>query len=306
MKLIQSSVSLENFDTPYEFIEYAARTCYKSENNMFSDSIVFVRTLINNKHYAMLEHGKIVFEVYLNDRRYKSELSKYYEYLKTFKYLNVTFNETAIRLLVSSDASNICKRGVNDAIFEELKIKYPELIFNDASDSTRLYKHVSANVINIDDVYSPSREELQNHKYYTFKFIVDRGVSHELVRHRSFSFAQESTRYCNYSYDKFDNQLTFIRPSTFNDWSDGQRSVFLQICQAVEGVYLYMTDPEYPSVLAPQQARSILTNCVKTEIVVTGNLKCWEDFLDLRYFESTGKAHPDMKKVASEVHDLIY
>lgn len=127
-------------------------------------------------------------------------------------------------------------------------------------------------------------------KRYTFKFTTDRGISHELVRHRVFSFAQESTRYCNYSSkDKFNNGLTFINPS----WKDGKLPEYYKlyrICSELEKDYLELL--EWGS--SPQEARQILPNALKTEICMTGFASDWKHVFDLRLFGITGKPHPDM------------
>ena len=139
-------------------------------------------------------------------------------------------------------------------------------------------------------------------KRITVKFVCDRGVSHEYVRHRVFSFAQESTRYCNYSKDKFGNELTFIHPS----WSlakmheeDHKGDRFIDTLYEIEKQYFYLIENGWK----PQQAGQILPNALKTEIVVTGFESDWKRFLDLR---TSGAAHPDMRKLALELKDLMY
>jgi thymidylate synthase (FAD) len=149
----------------------------------------------------------------------------------------------------------------------------------------------------------------------------DRGVSHELVRHRVFSFAQESTRYCNYSKDKFGNELTFICPSWLN-LNLGKYEFILNnnypVSIAGDGYFKSSLDTDkdvwilqamlnaelsYKGLLAegcsPQEARQVLPNALKTEICMTGFASDWKKFFDLRYFEVTGKAHPDMKLLAT-------
>ena len=111
----------------------------------------------------------------------------------------------------------------------------------------------------------------------------------ELVRHRVFSFAQESTRYCNYSKDKFDNGLTFINPS----WKDEKLPEYYKlyrVCSELEKEYLELLEWG----LSPQEARQILPNALKTEICMTGFASDWRHVFDLRLFGTTGKPHPDM------------
>lgn len=131
-------------------------------------------------------------------------------------------------------------------------------------------------------------EAMIEHSSLSVKFIVDRGVSHELVRHRIASFAQESTRYCNYSKDKFDNGVTFIKPFFFNDDVRYQR--WLSAMFTAESAYLDLLD----SGATPQEARSVLPNSTKTEITITANYREWRSFFKLRTAQA---AHPQMREV---------
>ena len=129
------------------------------------------------------------------------------------------------------------------------------------------------------------------------KFIVDRGVSHEIVRHRLFSFAQESTRYCNYAKDKFDNQITFIIPNWMPDVMPG---IYTGVATMLTWVLAMEQSEIYYNRLIsngwqPQQARSVLPNSLKTEVVVSGNPREWRHFFKLR---TATVAHPQMREVA--------
>lgn len=136
-------------------------------------------------------------------------------------------------------------------------------------------------------------EAMLEHSSLSVKFICDRGVSHELVRHRLASFAQESTRYCNYGQDKFGNELTFIKPCF---WAEESReySNWLQAMSLAEMAYLTALDYG----CAPQQARSVLPNSIKTEVIMTANYREWRHFLNLRAARATGPAHPQMEELA--------
>ena len=134
-------------------------------------------------------------------------------------------------------------------------------------------------------------------KRYTMKFVTSIGIARELIRHRVFSFANESTRFCNYSKDKFDNGITFIVPS----WTDlkmlgkeektisSADAVFCYNCQIAEGAYL-----ELIKTMSPQQARELLPLCTKSELVMTGFASDWRNVFDQRLFGKTGIPHPDM------------
>lgn len=128
------------------------------------------------------------------------------------------------------------------------------------------------------------------HFSFSVKFIVDRGISHEIVRHRVASFAQESTRYCNYEKS---GAVAFIKPcylgydtTPFDNWVDS--------CMRAERDYLDMLDNGY----TPQEARAVLPTSLKTEVVMTANLREWRHFFSLRACGSTGKPHPQMLEVA--------
>lgn len=127
------------------------------------------------------------------------------------------------------------------------------------------------------------------HSSLSVKFIVDRGISHELVRHRIASFAQESTRYCNYSKDKFGQQITVIKPLFFETGNPNYDS-WVDAMENAERHYFAMID----NGATPQEARSVLPNSTKTEITVTANYREWRNFFKLRTAKA---AHPQMIEV---------
>ena len=136
-------------------------------------------------------------------------------------------------------------------------------------------------------------EAMLEHASVTVKFVVDRGISHELVRHRLASFAQESTRYCNYSNDDFGSEITFIIPDYLEYKSEGW-NIWKESMKQAEDAYFKMLDFG----LSPQQARAVLPNSLKTEVVMTANLREWRHFFKLRALGTTGKPHPQMLEVA--------
>lgn len=144
-------------------------------------------------------------------------------------------------------------------------------------------------------------EAMLEHSWLTVKFICDRGVSHELVRHRMASFAQESTRYCNYSQDKFGNQITVVEPcfmvpesDVYEDWKAAM--------YAVERWYFELLEEG----LSPQEARCVLPNGLKTEVVMTANYREWRHILRLR---TDPAAHPQMRELMlpllKDLHERI-
>lgn len=132
-------------------------------------------------------------------------------------------------------------------------------------------------------------ESVLEHVHFTIKFICDRGVSHELVRHRNTAYTQESTRYCNYNADKFDGQITYIRPS-FYDTNSVEYHVWLNDMADAEKAYKNLLE----SGSSPEKARSVLPNSLKTEIVFTMNVRELRSFLKLR---TDSAAHPQMREL---------
>ena len=124
------------------------------------------------------------------------------------------------------------------------------------------------------------------------RFVVDRGISHELVRHRMASFAQESTRYCNYFNNDFGSEITFIVPQYLEYNSEGW-NIWKNSMKSCEDAYFKLLNFG----LTPQQARAVLPNSLKTEVVMTANLREWRHFFKLRALGTTGKPHPQMLEV---------
>lgn len=133
-------------------------------------------------------------------------------------------------------------------------------------------------------------ESTIEHEVITVRFVTDRGVTHEIVRHRLAAFSQESTRYCNYSDNKFGNEVTFIRPPVSFWHDDLKYATWQRAMQAAEHAYLALLDAG----AKPQEARSVLPNSLKTEIVMTANLREWRHVFKLR---TATAAHPQMRQV---------
>jgi thymidylate synthase (FAD) len=129
------------------------------------------------------------------------------------------------------------------------------------------------------------------------RFITDRGVSHELVRHRMCSFVQESTRYCNYDLDRFGRELTVVRPSTWDSWTDSQKEWWKGSLEYAELNYLEMMQDD----MQPQEARSVLPNSLKTEIVARANFRQWRHIFRLRALDRA--AHPDMRALMIPLYE---
>lgn len=272
MKLINPSVELitqaPGLEGIYKQVERVGRVCYKSEDKITENSAKpFVDRMIKSGHGAMLEHGTIYLFIPWNE---------YYD-KKTIRYL---YNKYSVN------------NGVKDVgvyITTNLRV----LVENDWLDDLK---------------YICEPTEFHERRV-TVHFVCDRGVSHEFVRHRVMSFAQESTRYCNYSKDKFGNELTFIIPVWVNTNCPNKEQEGPSVASMEWSTAMLNAESSYKVLLemgwTPQQARTVLPNSLKTELVVTGFTSDWNHFFDLRYRGTTGAPHPDAKQVASMAHDLI-
>ena len=147
------------------------------------------------------------------------------------------------------------------------------------------------------NILKRGHESVIEHEKVSVKIVCDRGVTHEIVRHRIASYSQESTRYCNYSNEKFGKELTIIKPLFWKEDSV-EYGLWINTMQAIENTYNKLIDLG----AEPQQARSILPNSLKTEIVVTMNLREWRHFFKLR---TAKNAHPQMREIACVLLDVF-
>lgn len=197
-----------------------------------------------------------------------------------------------VEILDELDGSGILKKLEKVA---RTCYKSEQLITEDDSSAKKL----------ISNIIKSGHEAMIEHVSVSVKFTCSRAISHEIVRHRVSSFAQESQRYCNYSKDKFNNEITFIIPtwideseeslnSEFRDTDKDDVSVFVRALRNAEEEYFTLLN----NGLLPQQARDVLPNATKTEIVMTANLREWRHFFKLR---CDTPAHPDMRKLALDL-----
>ena len=275
MKLIKPSVEIirqEKYDLlhVFKFIELAGRTCYKSEDKITEDSAKeFVDRIIKSGHGAMLEHGTV--------------------------YLTIPNKNISRSLLIYNYEMNPYSKVIwtNDNVY--ITTNYRVIIENNWND-------------HLEYITTPTEFHARR---TTVKFICDRAIANEFVRHRVFSFAQESTRYCNYSKDKFNNELTFIIPCWIKDIKEGNYYSFIEYhsdnidgskewydsCLNAEKVYFALIEDNN---WKPQEARSVLPNSLKTELVMTGFDSDWQNFFKLR---CAPNAHPQAKELADMLKD---
>ena len=151
----------------------------------------------------------------------------------------------------------------------------------------------------VESLMKRGHESVIEHVSLSVRVVCDRGVTHEIVRHRVASYAQESTRYCNYGKDKFDNELTFINPCFWTgDEDKDKKDIWINTMKNIEKQYLELLKIG----ATPEEARSILPNSLKTEIIITMNLREWRHFFKLR---TSNAAHPQMRQVAFMILEIF-
>ena len=282
MKIIDSNAEIVYEQNPYRLIEQIGRTCYKSESLITPDSCYkFVDRLVQRRHYAMLEHYRFVITTdnpdYADDLllipytyRMSNYMKLYHVCLSMSHIFNTDWNRHAgYDFLV--DIRNMF----------EAKYRY----------NTEYKSKYSFEFCTDEDLINQS-------KLISIKFICDRGVSHELVRHRC-AIAQESTRYCDYTKEKFGSELTFIRPANFDKWQPYTKAEFNKYMEEAENQYKFNVTQ---GKLTPQEARAFLPHALKTEVVLSMNFDQWDHFFDLRMRGTTGAPHPDMKLIAEKAY----
>ena len=141
-------------------------------------------------------------------------------------------------------------------------------------------------------------ESVLEHAVAGFSIVTDRGVTHEIVRHRLASYSQESTRYCNYGKEGFGSEITVIEPPNLTPGENGSRAEWMAAMATTETIYLQILKDG----CSPQIARSVLPNSLKTEIGMTANFREWRHFLRLR---TSPKAHPQMRQIAEMIRSQL-
>lgn len=272
----------------YKQIELAGRTCYKAEDKITENSAkAFVDRMINSQHFAMLEHGTVYLRIPENDINYHYYLSKY----EKNPYSRCNYGLT----LNGSPVGDIC-----------ITSNYRVLVENNWLDDLKY-------------ICEPTKS---HEKRITVKWTLDRVTGESFLRHRVFSFARESTRYCNYSKNKFGNEITFIIPTWLNlpegkytnwdnDWCDVEElkllhpevdnlddaaNCFLQSIKNSEYYYFMLLDRGW----RPQQARQVLPFSVCSPLVMTGFASDWPHFFDLR---CDSHAHPQAREIATALRE---
>ena len=283
-------------------IEMVGRTCYKSTENIKEGSDEkFVTGLIERGHEAMLEHASFCFEI---DYEIYCAMCDMIERLSTeFNFKSFLRFTNGGRFLMSGNVrawrdffKNANHYFMIPDCFEEFIRENPVLFPGWQNVDFVCCGAKPIRPICTDDFQTEN--EFLTHCDVTVRFVVDRGISHELVRHRVASFAQESTRYCNYTKDKFGGQLTFIIPEFFQ-YGSPEWKLWKNQMEWAEADYINLINMG----VTPEKARTVLPNSLKTEVIMTANCAEWKHFFALRACDSTGKAHPQMLEVSRPLLD---
>lgn len=264
MKLIKPSYLIldqkPGLDGIYEQIELAGRTCYKSRRPEGQTAKDFVDRMIASQHYAMLEHGTVYLDI-----------------------TNATDLVSARRFYHNNPYSKVYKNTI------ETDWECPHLYV------TTNYRVLVENN-KLDDLKYMCEPTEWHEKRITVRFTTDQGILREYTRHRVFSFAVESTRYCNYMKEKFGKEITCIDPNW--EMTDEQHSLFVAALNTAEQLYFSLIESGWKA----QQARNVLSLATKCEIVMTGFVRDWKHFFFLRDAVS---AHPQARELAKPLHDTF-
>lgn len=292
MKIVaQQSLQITGL-SPMEHIEKIGRICYKSEDKIADGTAAkFVAKLFASKHHAMLEHYRFIMQVSPAIYEPISDINlRHFEY--TFdndRYLISCSARSLINMVEDSHCEDygylpMAISGIRDELIGHICKAYGcyELFGKTWSDQVILSTSVKF-IPNSPEFMS--KKEWNRHGWKSVHFITDRGISHEIVRHREeTSFAQESTRYCCYG-----DEITVIDQG----FQDLRWVVWESAMRDAEQAYLELLRYD----VKPQMARSVLPTCLKTEIVVTAPVYEWNHILNLRFYGTTGAPHPMIKEL---------
>ena len=283
MKLIKPSAQIiettgYTIDDIYKSIELAGRVSHKSEDKITETSAKdFVGRMLNMKHLTTCEFGTV--------------------------YLYIDYHNPSFGKIVDKYNNNEYSKCTIDTVFP-----------NKAYISSNYRVLVENNWL--DDLKYLCEPTEYHHKRYTVKFILDRAIANEIVRHRKFSFLQESTRYCNYSKGKFNGELTFIKPCWTNipegDYGDifnpkepnitltPNEYAFINILRESEKYYIGLTNNGWKA----EQARDVLPLSLKTELYMCGFAEDWEQFFKLRSKKyGVGNPHPQADELTTPLYE---
>jgi len=272
-------------------IEICGRICYKSEEKISASSAEpFIKNILKRGHNSVAEMAVMTIKVAVDQH---SQLERFFEVVPRYfaidllgkNILLITGSVRAFRELFMDNATLKMVKGIT----AYLAGRYP-LFFSDLKPKSGWMPQtgVSVEKIPLPEVDKLPADLLARHRYIAVKFITNRAVTHELVRHRPCSFLQESQRYCRYDKNQFGNEVTFIKPMFFAEGSD-EYQIWEQAMRDTEALYLDLL-----KTASPQAARTVLPNSCKTEIVVYAGLLQWFHIFKLR---TSAAAEPSMREL---------
>jgi thymidylate synthase (FAD) len=272
-------------------IEACGRICYKSEDKISPESAEpFIRNIIKHGHNSVTEMAALTLKVLYDSESFASQ---FFQLLPKFlqidrvdkKELLVTGSVRAFRELYQANPSVKMVK----AIAEFLGKRHP-LFYEDLLPARGLVKQEGVRVekVPLETVDSLPADLFVKHRHVAVLFVVNRAITHEIVRHRPVSYLQESQRYCRYSQDKFGSEVTFIKPMFFKEGSEEYR-LWEKAMQDTEEIYLKLLETS-----SPQAARTVLPNSCKTELITFANLLEWLHIFKLR---TSKGAEPSMREV---------
>ena len=293
MKIIDPSFQIQDVLDRKGFaarLEECGRICYKSEGLMDKDSALpFVRKIAAHGHNSVLEMAVASLQVQCSPAQTALLQACQPKFLMIDQLddgLLITGSIRSFRELYMRCPDNLLIHRCTAF----LAGRHPYLFEGvwDAREVCETEEGLAIRKLSIDEVERLPAPLLLRHRYVGVKFVVNRAVTHELVRHRPCSFLQESQRYCRYSQDKFDNQVTFIKPMFFAEDSE-EYGLWARAMAETEKIYLRLLETS-----TPQAARTVLPNSCKTEIVVYCNLEEWSHIFRLR---TSPAAEPSMREI---------
>jgi thymidylate synthase (FAD) len=302
MRIVKPSYEIldRNHQTAVQKIEDFGRLAYKSEDKKTeASSIPFVQKIINSGHFPVLEGANLHIRIEASRFNIERFIIKG---INKHKYLQLYYSVAHCHLIISGTIRAFkeaieSKKTLVGARIAEFLYDYDNMLFDDQAlegffdYSIGITKLTKKDIILLADQYADFSP--YDHLMCAVKFIVNRAVTHEMVRHRPSSYIQESQRYCRYDNDKFGNEVTFIDPEPFFSIfsSSPERLMWQKSCEESEKTYLQLLSMHK---VTPQAARTVLPNSCKTEIIVYATLTEWRHIFKLR---TSPAAEPSMREI---------
>jgi len=272
-------------------IESCGRICYKSEDKITPESAEpFIRNIIKHGHNSVTEMAVLTLKVLYDT---EAIATQFFNLMPKFllidrvdkKELLITGSVRAFRELYQANPTVKMVKAVAGYLAERHPLFYEDLL-----PERGLIKQGGVHVekVALEKVDAFPADLLAKHRHVAVLFVVNRAITHEIVRHRPVSYLQESQRYCRYSQDKFGNEITFIKPMFFKKGSEEYR-LWEQAMAETEEIYLKLLETS-----SPQAARTVLPNSCKTELITFANLLEWLHIFKLR---TSKGAEPSMREV---------